>query len=90
VHSYVTALHAQVPVTIYDPSPSVLSTALSRLDKLLERDVDKARLTKEVAQAARARISGVEGDGTSSSKGKEIRDVDLVIEVNRTAPWYMI
>ncbi|ORY31621.1 putative 3-hydroxybutyryl-CoA dehydrogenase [Naematelia encephala] len=76
--AYVTALHAKVPLTLHDPSPSVLSSSLKRLDKLFERDVEKARISREEAEAARARITGRQGDGTEG--GLEGEDVDLVIE----------
>jgi 3-hydroxybutyryl-CoA dehydrogenase len=76
----VTALHARVPLTIHDPSPSVLSSALSRLDGLLARDVAKNRITKDEGQAARERVRGSQGDGTSGETLNQ--DVDLIIEVS--------
>lgn len=74
-----TALHAKVPLTIHDPSSSVLNASLRRLDKLLERDVSKSRISKEDGQAARERVRGVQGDGTG--EGSLAGHVDLVIEV---------
>jgi hypothetical protein len=80
--SYVTALHARVPLTLHEPSPTVLSSSLKRLDGLLSRDVEKGRISKDEAEAARARVRGVEGD---AAKGQGLEtDVDLVIEVGRT------
>jgi hypothetical protein len=76
--SYVAALHAKVPLTIYDPSPKVLSSALTKLDSLLGKDVSKNRITQADADSARERVKGVNGDGTS---GEVIEGVDLVIEV---------
>jgi len=79
--SYVTALHAQIPLTLHDPSPSVLASALKKLDKLFERDVAKNRISAQDAESARGRVRGVEGDGTGKM-GKEVEgDVELVIEV---------
>jgi 3-hydroxybutyryl-CoA dehydrogenase len=81
--SYVTALHARVPLTLHEPSPTVLSSALKRLDGLLSRDVEKGRISKDEADAARGRVRGVEGD---AAKGQGLEtDVDLVIEVGRTS-----
>ncbi|GFZ51046.1 hypothetical protein JCM24511_08804 [Saitozyma sp. JCM 24511] len=76
--AYVTALHARVPLTLHEPSPTVLSSALKRLDGLLSRDVEKGRISKDEADAARGRVRGVEGD---AAKGQGLEtDVDLVIE----------
>lgn len=75
-----TALHARVPLTLHEPSPTVLSSALKRLDGLLSRDVEKGRISKDEADAARGRVRGVEGD---AAKGQGLEtDVDLVIEVS--------
>jgi 3-hydroxybutyryl-CoA dehydrogenase len=78
--SYVTALHAKIPVILHDPSPSVLSSALAKFETLLAKDVAKSRITKSVADEVRERLKGVRGDGTEG----EImpRDTDLVIEVS--------
>ena len=81
-NSYVTALHAKVPLTIYDPSPKVLSSALTKLDTLLGKDVAKNRISQADSDAARERVKGVNGDGTS---GEVIEGVDLVIEVRSPA-----
>jgi 3-hydroxybutyryl-CoA dehydrogenase len=79
--SYVTALHARTPLTLYDPSQSVLSSALTKLDSLLARDVEKKRITQDVATTARELITAVQGDGTEGSK--VVEGVDLVIEVGK-------
>ena len=72
-------------MTIHDPSSSVLSSALKRLDKLLERDVSKNRIKKEDGEAARERVRGVQGDGTGRGSGESLsEDVDLVIEVQQS------
>jgi len=81
-NSYVAALHAKVPLTIYDPSPKVLSSALTKLDSLLGKDVAKNRISQADSDAARERVKGVNGDGTS---GEVIEGVDLVIEVRLPA-----
>lgn len=79
--SYVTALHAQVPLTLHDPSPRVLDGALKHLDQLLTRDVDKKRITADERDAARSRVRAVEGDlASGSGTGLEDR-TDLFIEV---------
>jgi 3-hydroxybutyryl-CoA dehydrogenase len=78
INSYVAALHAKVPLTIYDPSPKVLSSALTKLESLLSRDVSKNRISQADSDQARERVKGVNGDGTS---GEVIEGVDLVIEV---------
>lgn len=76
--SYVAALHAKVPLTIYDPSPKVLSSALTKLESLLARDVSKNRISQADSDQARERVKGVNGDGTT---GEIMEGVDLVIEV---------
>lgn len=82
-YSYVTALHARVPLTIYDPSPSVLSSALTKLDSLLAKDVEKKRITQDVATRTRELVQGVQGDGTEGSQ--VVDGVDLVIEVGENS-----
>lgn len=80
--SYVSALFAKVPVAVHDPSQNVLNNAMSHLDKLFERDVAKGRWSKEETEAARARVTAVQGDGTSAGGGAGVHaDTDLVIEV---------
>jgi 3-hydroxybutyryl-CoA dehydrogenase len=68
-----------VPLTIYDPSPKVLSSALTKLESLLSRDVSKNRISQSDSDQARERVTGVNGDGTT---GEVIEGVDLVIEVS--------
>ena len=68
-----------MPVTIYDPSASVLSSAVQKFDTLLQKDVSKARISQEDADAARQRFNGVRGDGTEGERIAE--DTDIVIEV---------
>ena len=69
-------------MTIYDPSSSVLSSALSKFDALLQKDVSKQRISKEDAEEVRGMIKGVKGDGT---EGEVIRDdTDIVIEVSES------
>ena len=75
-----TALHARIPVTLHDPSSSVLSASLKRFDGWLDKDVSKGRLSKEDAEAARDRVKGVKGDGTEGGEALK-DDTDLVIEV---------
>lgn len=78
--SYVTALHARVPVTVYDPSASVLSAGVKRFEGWLAKDVSKGRLTKEVAEEARSMFTAVKGDGTEGEVIKD--DTSLIIEVD--------
>jgi 3-hydroxybutyryl-CoA dehydrogenase len=79
----VTALHARVPLTLHDPSPVVLSSAMKKLSALFARDVEKKRISAEEGDLALGRISAVEGDLISGSKGLE-GDTDLVIEVSES------
>ncbi|RAL13650.1 3-hydroxyacyl-CoA dehydrogenase family protein [Aspergillus homomorphus CBS 101889] len=69
----VAAQKAQVPVTLIDTSPASLDKGLKFADKLLAKDVAKERLTREAADAARARI-------TPSQKMDDLSAVDFVIE----------
>lgn len=74
-----TALHAKVPLTLHDPSQAVLSSALTKLESLLSRDVSKNRISQADADSARERVKGCNGDGTA---GEVIESADLVIEVS--------
>lgn len=74
-----TALHARVPVTVYDPSQSVLSAGVKRFEGWLAKDVSKGRLSKEHAEEARERFSAIKGDGTEGEVIKD--DTGLIIEV---------
>ncbi|KAJ7590482.1 3-hydroxyacyl-CoA dehydrogenase [Mycena floridula] len=69
----VSALRAKVPVLVYDRSRSAMSSSMSFLDKLLQKDVAKSRITSEEAKSALERVKTVESMG-------EMRDVDMVIE----------
>lgn len=71
-----------MPLTIFDPSPSVLASGLKRFDTMFARDVEKKRISAQDAEEARARIKGVEGDGSGSAGNKFMDDdTELVIEV---------
>ncbi|WWC64816.1 uncharacterized protein I303_107430 [Kwoniella dejecticola CBS 10117] len=79
--AYVSAVHAKIPITIHDPSSSVLSSALDRYKTLLSRDVSKSRLTQEEADEALGKFRTVQGDGSGEGPGEALKDdVDLVIE----------
>ncbi|WVW86402.1 hypothetical protein I302_108448 [Kwoniella bestiolae CBS 10118] len=79
--AYVSAVHAKIPITIYDPSSSVLSSATDKYKSLISRDVSKSRLTSEQADEALSRFSTSQGDGSEGGGEGSIRDdVDLVIE----------
>ena len=70
----VSALRAKVPVLLHDRSTEQVTKGLAFVDKLLEKDVGKGRLTSEQAKEARDRITVVDGL-------KGLRDVDMVVEV---------
>ncbi|RXW25588.1 hypothetical protein EST38_g219 [Candolleomyces aberdarensis] len=72
----VSAVRAKVPVSIYDRSPEQVKKGLVLMDKLLDKDVAKGRLTSEQAKEARDRVSVV---GTEAGL-KGLRDVDMVVE----------
>lgn len=71
--AFVSALHAKVPVLLYDKSAHQISKGLSLVDKLLAKDVSKGRLQPSDAEEARARIQTVD---TLDA----MRDVDMVVE----------
>jgi len=70
----VSALRAKVPVLIYDRSPEQVKKGLALVDKLLDKDVSKGRLTTDQAKDVRGLISTV---GLQT----DLRDVDMVVEV---------
>ena len=70
----VSALRAKVPVLLHDKSPDQLNKGLSLVDKLLEKDVGKGRITSEEAKDARDKIRVVDSLG-------DMKDVDMVVEV---------
>ncbi|PFH50447.1 hypothetical protein AMATHDRAFT_3934 [Amanita thiersii Skay4041] len=72
----VAALRAKVPVLLHDNSPEQVKKGLSLVDKLLEKDVGKGRLTNADAKDARDRISVV--DAAKGITG--FRDMDMVVE----------
>ncbi|EAW20465.1 3-hydroxyacyl-CoA dehydrogenase family protein [Aspergillus fischeri NRRL 181] len=69
----VAASKAQVPVTLIDNTQASLDKGLTFADKLLQKDVSKERLTREAADAVRARI-------TPSLNMDDLSSVDFVIE----------
>lgn len=71
------ALHARVPVLLYDRSTAQIQSGLKLMDKLLAKDVAKGRITAEQASEARERVTVV--DQEKAIKG--MRDVDMVVEV---------
>jgi hypothetical protein len=70
----VSALRAKVPVLLYDKSADQVKKGLSLVDKLLEKDVGKGRVTSEEAKDARDKIRVVDDLGG-------MKDVDMVVEV---------
>ncbi|KAH8103602.1 3-hydroxyacyl-CoA dehydrogenase [Cristinia sonorae] len=74
--AYVAALRARVPVLLYDRSEVQLKKGLAFMDKLLDKDVAKGKISSEDAKAARDRVSVI-----SSEQGLSgMRDTDMVIE----------
>ncbi|KAI9867051.1 MAG: hypothetical protein M1813_000449 [Trichoglossum hirsutum] len=69
----VAAQRAQVPVTLVDNNKAAIDKSLSFMDKLLEKDVAKQRISKEDADAAKARIS-------PTTNMDSVSEVDFVIE----------
>ncbi|SJK98077.1 probable 3-hydroxybutyryl-CoA dehydrogenase [Armillaria ostoyae] len=57
----VSALRAKVPVLLHDRSQDQVIKGLTFVDKLLEKDVSKGRISSEEAKEARDRITGVDG-----------------------------
>ncbi|KAG5646215.1 hypothetical protein DXG03_004041 [Asterophora parasitica] len=72
----VASLRAKVPVLLHDRSTDQVKKGLSLMDKLLDKDVAKGRITSEQAKEARDRVTVVGGD--VGVKG--LRDVDMVVE----------
>lgn len=73
----VSAAKAKVPVLLYDKSPEQVKKGLSLVDKLLDKDVNKGRITSDEAKDVRGRIEVV----PESLGYKGLRDVDMVVEV---------
>ena len=69
----VVAQKAGVPVTLVDASQASLDKGIAFADKLLAKDVGKARLSQDDADAARARLA-------PTTSLDELGGVDLVIE----------
>ncbi|KAI0688449.1 3-hydroxyacyl-CoA dehydrogenase [Cytidiella melzeri] len=74
--AYVSALRAKIPVQLHDRSPLQIQKGLSLMDKLLEKDVGKGKISSEEAKEARERVSVVSPDKGLAG----IRDVDMVVE----------
>ncbi|KAK7057713.1 3-hydroxybutyryl-CoA dehydrogenase [Favolaschia claudopus] len=71
--AFVSALRAKVPVLLHDRSADQVKKGLSLMDKLLDKDVGKGRITADDAKDARGRVTVV-----PDLKG--MRDVDMVVE----------
>ncbi len=72
--TFVSAVHAKVPVLLYDKSPAQIKSGLGLMDKILAKDVSKGKLTSEAAKEARDRVAVVD-------ELKHFQGADLVIEV---------
>jgi len=77
----VSALHARVPVLLYDRSNAQIQSGLALMEKLLAKDVSKGKITPEQASEARERVTVVDQD--TGIKG--MRDVDMVVEVRASS-----
>jgi len=79
--TYVASVHAQIPrVLLYDRSSSQLDKSLKLMNKLLDKDVGKGRLTEENAKQARLRVEAkvVSDDPVKGMEGLE--SADMVVE----------
>ncbi|KIY46219.1 hypothetical protein FISHEDRAFT_66640 [Fistulina hepatica ATCC 64428] len=75
--AYVAAVHARAHVVLYDKSSAQVTNGLALLHKLLDKDVNKGRITKEQAAEARERIVPLQMDGSGYTP---LRDLDMVVE----------
>ncbi|THH27827.1 hypothetical protein EUX98_g6367 [Antrodiella citrinella] len=74
--AYVAALRARVPVLLHDRSEAQLKKGLAFMDKLLDKDVTKGKISAEDAKETRGRVTVI-----SAEKGLAgMRDADMVIE----------
>lgn len=79
--AYVAAVTAKSRVSLCDASQSQLSKGLSLFDSLLSKDVKKSKLTQEEADAARGRLSVVEGiDKMAAGAAGSSSAIQMVIE----------
>ena len=63
---------------LYDKSPAQIGKSLKFMEKLLDKEVAKGRLTSSEASEARGRVSVVpEEKGIAG-----LRDVDMAVEVS--------
>ncbi|KIK61103.1 hypothetical protein GYMLUDRAFT_166663 [Collybiopsis luxurians FD-317 M1] len=85
----VASLRAQIPkVLLYDRDPAQITKGLAFMDKLLEKDVSKGKISEEQAKAAKERIISISHSSSSSKDGDESgwarelgeRGTDLVVE----------
>ncbi|KAJ1960034.1 hypothetical protein IWQ62_004382 [Dispira parvispora] len=69
----VAAHHAKLPVCFYDANPTQLTRGLAFIDKLLDKDIKKGKITEVMKQDIQSRI-------TTSSSLEAFNKVDIVIE----------
>jgi 3-hydroxybutyryl-CoA dehydrogenase len=69
----VAAQKAQIPVTVVDNSQASLDKGLRFAEKLLDKDVAKERITRDVASQVLSRL-------TPTTKLDDLSDIDFVIE----------
>lgn len=72
--AYVSAVHAKVPVLLYDKSKDQVAKGLALMDKLLAKGVHKGVLDSSDAQDARERVAIVDSVAA-------LRDADMTVEV---------
>ncbi|KAF8526008.1 3-hydroxyacyl-CoA dehydrogenase [Hysterangium stoloniferum] len=71
--AYVSALRAKVPTLLTDKSQTQLNSGFSFFNKLLEKDVNKGKISSTDAKEALDRVRLV-------NDARDMRDVDMVIE----------
>ncbi|PSR71703.1 hypothetical protein PHLCEN_2v12407 [Hermanssonia centrifuga] len=74
--AYVAALRARVPVLLHDRSETQIKKGLAFMDKLLEKDTAKGKITSLEGKEARDRITVISPEAGLSG----MRDVDMVVE----------
>ncbi|KAF5384544.1 hypothetical protein D9757_006421 [Collybiopsis confluens] len=81
----VASLRAQIPkVLLYDRDPAQITKGLAFMDKLLQKDVSKGKISEEQAKAAKERIISVSHSSATGESGwaRELgeRGTDMVVE----------
>ena len=69
----VAAQKAEIPVILVDNAQASLDKGMAFADKLLSKDVSKQKITQEIADATKKRL-------TATTQMSDLSDVDMVIE----------